>query len=51
MATDNITQYSKTVMTTMGEWELLDITADKPTHPDLDESDYIDMLVFHVLCL
>uniref|UniRef100_A0A3Q1IEE1 5-hydroxytryptamine receptor 3A-like n=1 Tax=Anabas testudineus TaxID=64144 RepID=A0A3Q1IEE1_ANATE len=27
--TENITEYSKAVMTTMGEWELLDITAEK----------------------
>ncbi|KAK2835417.1 hypothetical protein Q5P01_015901 [Channa striata] len=43
----NITQHSKNVMTTMGEWELLDITAEKyQTH--LDESDYNDMLMFSI---
>lgn len=47
-STDNITEYSKSVMTTMGEWELLDITAEKYPFSGLNETDYNDMLVFHV---
>lgn len=47
--TENITEYSKAVMTTMGEWELLDITAEKDQpNPGVNETDYSDMLVFHV---
>ncbi|XP_055364268.1 5-hydroxytryptamine receptor 3A isoform X2 [Betta splendens] len=45
---ESISEFSKEAMATMGEWELLDITADKPPHPDEDESTYIDMLVFHI---
>ncbi|XP_015250245.1 PREDICTED: 5-hydroxytryptamine receptor 3C-like [Cyprinodon variegatus] len=41
-----ITASSKNVMTTLGEWELLDITAQKPMN---DVSDlYIDRLVFYI---
>ncbi|XP_077964421.1 uncharacterized protein LOC120823430 [Gasterosteus aculeatus] len=43
---DEITTFSKEAMTTMGEWELLDITSHKY---DRDVSDdYIDELIFHV---
>lgn len=45
---DHITEHSKMVMTTMGEWELLDITSH---HHSLDNPDYIDELAFHVRCL
>lgn len=48
MSTENITEYSKTVMTTMGEWELLDITAEKQAYPGLNETNYNDMVVFQV---
>lgn len=44
---EDITEYSKEVMTTMGEWELLDITTHKYSHV-LNDSDYIDELSFHV---
>ncbi|XP_010777546.1 5-hydroxytryptamine receptor 3A-like isoform X3 [Notothenia coriiceps] len=44
---ENITKLSKSWMTTMGEWELLDITSH---HSDGDiEGNYIDELVFHVI--
>ncbi|KAL3047312.1 hypothetical protein OYC64_021521 [Pagothenia borchgrevinki] len=43
---ENITKLSKNWMTTMGEWELLDITSH---HSKGDiEGNYIDELVFHV---
>lgn len=42
-----ITASSKRVMTTMGEWELLDITAHKRNF-DQPTSEYIDKLIFHV---
>ncbi|XP_028443534.1 5-hydroxytryptamine receptor 3A-like [Perca flavescens] len=42
-----ITEYSKEVMTTMGEWELLDITTHKYNH-SLNDSDYIDEISFHI---
>uniref|UniRef100_A0A096M7M3 Uncharacterized protein n=1 Tax=Poecilia formosa TaxID=48698 RepID=A0A096M7M3_POEFO len=42
-----ITELSKKVMTTMGEWELMDITAKKV--PNDDESGlYTDMLAFYI---
>ncbi|KAK9519421.1 hypothetical protein VZT92_022153 [Zoarces viviparus] len=41
-----ITQISRDVMTTMGEWELLDITANDNQEEHND--DYIDELKFHV---
>ncbi|XP_039667475.1 uncharacterized protein LOC120565634 [Perca fluviatilis] len=44
---EDITEYSKEVMTTMGEWELLDITTHKYNH-SLNDSDYIDELSFHI---
>ncbi|XP_045905955.1 5-hydroxytryptamine receptor 3A-like [Micropterus dolomieu] len=44
---ENITENSKMVMTTMGEWELLDITSHKDD-PGLDDSQYIDELAFHI---
>ncbi|XP_027146050.1 5-hydroxytryptamine receptor 3A-like [Larimichthys crocea] len=44
---ENITKHSKNVMTTMGEWELLEITAHK-YNPGHGDSDYIDELVFHI---
>ncbi|XP_044056991.1 5-hydroxytryptamine receptor 3A-like isoform X1 [Siniperca chuatsi] len=44
---EKITQNSKEVMTTMGEWELLEITSHKPS-TGLDDHDYIDELAFHI---
>ncbi|XP_078116044.1 5-hydroxytryptamine receptor 3C-like [Sander vitreus] len=44
---EDITEYSKKVMTTMGEWELLDITTHKDSH-GLNDSDYTDELSFHI---
>ncbi|XP_067370018.1 uncharacterized protein [Channa argus] len=43
----NITQHSKNVMTTAGEWELLDITAEK-YQPGVNETQYNDMLIFDI---
>lgn len=43
----NITKLSKRMMTTMGEWELLDITSNKYTL-GLDGGQCIDELAFHV---
>uniref|UniRef100_H2V6D7 Uncharacterized protein n=1 Tax=Takifugu rubripes TaxID=31033 RepID=H2V6D7_TAKRU len=43
-----ITQTSKNVITTMGEWELLDISSHKP-ETDLSDDKYIDHLDFHVV--
>ncbi|KAF7202443.1 5-hydroxytryptamine receptor 3C isoform X1 [Nothobranchius furzeri] len=43
---ENITEDSKSVMTTMGEWELLDITALKT--PNNDTMLYIDELAFYI---
>lgn len=45
---EHITNQSKLLMTTMGEWELLDITAQKYDAGDVPEDSYIDKLVFHV---
>ncbi|KAI3368242.1 hypothetical protein L3Q82_007963 [Scortum barcoo] len=44
---ENITEESKEVMTTMGEWELLDITVHK-YEPGIDYDQYIDELTFHI---
>lgn len=44
---ENITKISKKMMTTMGEWELLDITSTKHTLGNDDET-RIDDLAFHV---
>ncbi|KAM7012025.1 5-hydroxytryptamine receptor 3A-like [Tautogolabrus adspersus] len=44
---ENITLNSKSVMTTMGEWELLEITSYKHKSGQ-DKNDYIDELTFHV---
>ncbi|XP_076581983.1 5-hydroxytryptamine receptor 3A-like [Chaetodon auriga] len=44
---ENITKYSKEVITTMGEWELLDITTHKFTHGNHDGQN-IDELAFHI---
>lgn len=44
---EQITQTSKKVITTMGEWELLDISSHKP-ETDLSDDKYIDHLDFHV---
>ncbi|XP_069009004.1 5-hydroxytryptamine receptor 3A-like [Embiotoca jacksoni] len=41
-----ITGRSKNVMTTMGEWELLDITS--PNKTDTEDGYYVDTLVFHI---
>ncbi|XP_054914740.1 5-hydroxytryptamine receptor 3A-like [Poeciliopsis prolifica] len=42
-----ITELSKNVMTTMGEWELLDITAQKLVHDD-ESGLYTDKLAFYI---
>ncbi|KAM9358371.1 uncharacterized protein ABDE67_003862 [Symphorus nematophorus] len=42
-----ITKRSKKVITTMGEWELLDITTHKYNHGH-DDGHYIDELAFHI---
>eukprot|EP00066_Takifugu_rubripes_P008241 XP_003974291.1 PREDICTED: 5-hydroxytryptamine receptor 3C-like [Takifugu rubripes] len=44
---EQITQTSKNVITTMGEWELLDISSHKP-ETDLSDDKYIDHLDFHI---
>ncbi|XP_068176265.1 5-hydroxytryptamine receptor 3C [Antennarius striatus] len=44
---ENITKYSKMVMTTMGEWELLDITSNKFTL-GRDDGEPVDELAFHI---
>ncbi|XP_034738060.1 5-hydroxytryptamine receptor 3C-like [Etheostoma cragini] len=44
--TEEITEFSKEVMTTMGEWELLDITSQKYSH---GLNDYIDEISFNVI--
>uniref|UniRef100_A0A8C4GHR3 5-hydroxytryptamine receptor 3A n=1 Tax=Dicentrarchus labrax TaxID=13489 RepID=A0A8C4GHR3_DICLA len=44
---ENITKKSKNVMTTMGEWELLDITSHKDKYGH-DDGQYIDELSFHI---
>ncbi|XP_015250244.1 PREDICTED: 5-hydroxytryptamine receptor 3A-like [Cyprinodon variegatus] len=41
------TEFSKQVMTTMGEWELLDITAQKLVNDD-ESGLYTDMLAFYI---
>lgn len=43
-----ITQISKSVMATMGEWELLEITAYKVNHDGENENFYYDELEYHV---
>uniref|UniRef100_A0A3B3XL20 Uncharacterized protein n=2 Tax=Poecilia mexicana TaxID=48701 RepID=A0A3B3XL20_9TELE len=44
---DLITEFSKEVMTTMGEWELMDITAKKVAN-DVESGLYTDMLAFYI---
>ncbi|XP_074492809.1 5-hydroxytryptamine receptor 3A-like [Sebastes fasciatus] len=44
---DDITEHSKSVMTTMGEWQLLDITSHKYTE-GVEDGFYIDELKFHI---
>lgn len=44
---EDITKHSKRVMTTMGEWELLDITYHK-YNIELVDGHHIDELAFHV---
>lgn len=41
-----IMNYSRQVMTTVGEWELLDITAEKLIQTD--DTQYPDLLIFNV---
>nr|XP_061791002.1 5-hydroxytryptamine receptor 3C-like [Nerophis lumbriciformis] len=48
MSDDVITAKSKTVMTTLGEWELLSITADKPNSQHDSLQPYVDELQFHI---
>ncbi|KAM4575504.1 5-hydroxytryptamine receptor 3A-like [Fundulus diaphanus] len=45
--TEITTELSKEVMTTMGEWELLDITAQKVVNND-ESGLYVDMLAFYI---
>lgn len=45
---ENITQNSKGVMATMGEWELLDITAYKSQQSDNTTNFYYDQLEFNI---
>ncbi|XP_019731022.1 5-hydroxytryptamine receptor 3C-like [Hippocampus comes] len=47
MSDNLITAKSKRVMTTLGEWELLNITAVKLNHHD-SEDNYVDELQFHI---
>lgn len=44
---DLITEFSKEVMATMGEWELVDITGQKIVNDDVTGL-YTDMLAFYV---
>ncbi|XP_034439744.1 5-hydroxytryptamine receptor 3A-like isoform X1 [Hippoglossus hippoglossus] len=44
---DHITEHSKDVMTTLGEWELLDITSNKHTL-EFADGEVIDELAFHI---
>ncbi|XP_077573944.1 5-hydroxytryptamine receptor 3A-like isoform X2 [Stigmatopora nigra] len=48
MSDDVLTAKSKSVMTTLGEWELLRITAVKPSDQIESESNQLDMLQFHI---
>ncbi|XP_034534691.1 5-hydroxytryptamine receptor 3C-like [Notolabrus celidotus] len=45
---ENITLNSKRVMTTMGEWELLEITTSQKNFKGKNKADYIDEIAFHV---
>ncbi|XP_061883996.1 5-hydroxytryptamine receptor 3C-like [Entelurus aequoreus] len=45
---EEITKVSKDVMTTLGEWELLDITSEKISHQHESEGHLIDELAFHI---
>ncbi|XP_008289934.1 5-hydroxytryptamine receptor 3A-like [Stegastes partitus] len=47
-AADEITKRSKRVMTTMGEWELMEITANKVVSEEIDNGIYTDKLQFHI---
>ncbi|XP_061681476.1 uncharacterized protein LOC133503673 isoform X2 [Syngnathoides biaculeatus] len=46
---DFITARSKSVMTTLGEWELLNITAIKEIYQHDSEDAYVDNLQFHII--
>ncbi|XP_077440633.1 5-hydroxytryptamine receptor 3C-like [Vanacampus margaritifer] len=48
MSDELITAKSKKVMTTLGEWELLSITALKLNHHHESEHTYVDELQFHI---
>lgn len=46
---EKMTDVSKSVMATIGEWELLDITSDKKTENDIDSDGlYVNELEFYV---
>ncbi|XP_068599609.1 5-hydroxytryptamine receptor 3A [Brachionichthys hirsutus] len=47
VSVENITKNSKMSLTTMGEWELLDITVNKFTI-ELDWGEHVDELAFHI---
>ncbi|XP_061540343.1 5-hydroxytryptamine receptor 3A-like [Phycodurus eques] len=49
MSEDFITAKSKSVMTTLGEWELLNITAVKQMNQFGSENTYVENLQFHIL--
>nr|XP_049582240.1 uncharacterized protein LOC125972531 [Syngnathus scovelli] len=48
MPDDTITAISKEVMTTLGEWELLNITAVERNHQNDSEEAYLDELRFYI---
>nr|XP_057929164.1 5-hydroxytryptamine receptor 3A-like isoform X2 [Doryrhamphus excisus] len=48
MPDDEVTKRSKNVMTTLGEWELLDITTEKQSHVHDTEDSLMDELAFHI---
>ncbi|XP_054646083.1 5-hydroxytryptamine receptor 3C-like [Dunckerocampus dactyliophorus] len=48
MPDDEITERSKNVMTTLGEWELLGITTEKMSHPHDTNDSLMDELAFHI---
>ncbi|XP_077391126.1 uncharacterized protein LOC144027457 isoform X2 [Festucalex cinctus] len=48
MSDELITAKSKKLMTTLGEWELLSITAIKQNHQHESEHTYVDELQFHI---
>uniref|UniRef100_A0A3P8RU68 Uncharacterized protein n=3 Tax=Amphiprion percula TaxID=161767 RepID=A0A3P8RU68_AMPPE len=45
---DQITQRSKDVITTMGEWQLMEITSNKIHSEEIENGIYTDKLAFHI---